>query len=158
MKRVVAHAFRRQGRGGRGVTGHSMRGEDELTMLFPARSLDSILFFSDRGKVYSEKAYQIPESDRTDRGIQMASILALGSDETVTAAVAVPDFSAATYCTMVTRRGKIKRVALAEVAAVRPAAAGTTGTGTAAGRVASAHRGTAGRRGGSGGGYGRRAA
>jgi len=120
VKRVVAHAFRRQGRGGRGVTGHSMRGEDELTMLFPARSLDSILFFSDRGKVYSEKAYQIPESDRTDRGSQMASILALGSDETVTAAAAVPDFSAATYCTMVTRRGKIKRVALAEFAAVRP--------------------------------------
>ncbi len=120
VKRVAASAFKLQGRGGRGVTGHSMRGEDELTMLFPARSLHSILFFSDRGKVYSEKAYQIPESDRTDRGIPMANILALGSDETVTAAVAVPDFSAATYCTMVTRRGKIKRVALAEFAAVRP--------------------------------------
>jgi len=120
VKRVAASAFKLQGRGGRGVTGHSMRGEDELTMLFPTRSLHSILFFSDRGKVYSEKAYQIPESDRTDRGIPMASILALGSDETVTAAVAVPDFNAATYCTMVTRRGKIKRVALAEFAAVRP--------------------------------------
>ncbi|HSB91066.1 MAG TPA: DNA gyrase subunit A [Anaerolineales bacterium] len=120
VKRTAASAFRLQGRGGRGVTGHSMRGEDELMMLFPARSLHSVLFFSDRGKVYSEKAYQIPESDRTDRGIPMASILALGSDETVTAAVAVPDFNAATYLTMVTRRGKIKRVALSEFAAVRP--------------------------------------
>ena len=120
VKRVAAQAYRRQGRGGRGVTGHSMRGEDELMMLLPARSLDTVLFFSDRGKVYSERAYQIPAADRTDRGITMASILAMGSDETITAAVAVPDFEAATYCTMVTRKGKIKRVALAEFAAVRP--------------------------------------
>jgi DNA gyrase subunit A len=97
-----------------------MRGEDELMMLLPARSLDAVLFFSDRGKVYSEKAYQIPAADRTDRGIPMAGILAMGSDETITAAVAVPDFEGAAYCTMVTRKGKIKRVALAEFAAVRP--------------------------------------
>ncbi|HET7010300.1 MAG TPA: DNA gyrase subunit A [Anaerolineales bacterium] len=120
IKRVAAQTYRRQGRGGRGVTGHSMRGEDELMMLLPARSLDTVLFFTDRGKVYSEKAYQIPAADRTDRGIPMASILAMGSDETVTAAVAVPDFEAATYCTMFTRKGKIKRVALSEFADVRP--------------------------------------
>jgi DNA gyrase subunit A len=112
--------IKRHGRGGRGVTGHSTRGEDELVMLFPARSLHTVLFFSDRGKVYSEKAYQIPDSDRTARGVLMAGILALASDETITAAVAVPDFSAANFCTMVTRNGKIKRVALPEFAAVRP--------------------------------------
>jgi DNA gyrase subunit A len=120
IKRVATEVYRRQGRGGRGVTGHSTRGEDELVMLFPARSLDTVLFFSDRGKVYSEKAYQIPDSDRTGRGVLLASILALASDETITAAVAVPDFSAASFCTMVTRNGKIKRVALSEFAAVRP--------------------------------------
>ena len=120
IKRVAAETYRRQGRGGRGVTGHSTRGEDELVMLFPARSLHTVLFFSDRGKVYSEKAYQIPDSDRTGRGVLMAGILALASDETITAAVAVPDFSAANFCTMVTRNGKIKRVALPEFAAVRP--------------------------------------
>ncbi|HLE23292.1 MAG TPA: DNA gyrase subunit A [Anaerolineales bacterium] len=120
IKRVATESYRRQGRGGRGVTGHSTRGEDELVMLFPARSLDTVLFFSDRGKVYSEKAYQIPDADRTARGVLMAGILALASDETITAAVAVPNFAAANFCTMVTRNGKIKRVALPEFAAVRP--------------------------------------
>lgn len=120
VKRVAAKTYRRQGRGGRGVTGHSMRGEDEVMMLFPARSLDTVLFFSDRGKVYSEKAYQIPDADRTARGIPMVNILALSPDELVTAAVSVPDFSAANYCTMATRNGKIKRVELPKFAAVRP--------------------------------------
>jgi DNA gyrase subunit A len=97
-----------------------MRGEDEVMMLFPARSLDTILFFSDRGKVYSEKAYQIPDADRTARGIPMVNILALEAGETITATLAVPDFEAANYCTMATRNGKVKRVALSEFAAVRP--------------------------------------
>jgi DNA gyrase subunit A len=120
VKRVAAKTYKRQGRGGRGVTGHSMRGEDEVMMLFPARSLDTILFFSDRGKVYSEKAYQIPDADRTARGIPMVNILALEAGETITATLAVPDFGAANYCTMATRNGKVKRVALSEFAAVRP--------------------------------------
>jgi DNA gyrase subunit A len=120
VKRVAAKTYKRQGRGGRGVTGHSMRGEDEVMMLFPARSLDTILFFSDRGKVYSEKAYQIPDADRTARGIPMVNILALEAGETITATLAVPDFEAANYCTMATRNGKVKRVALSEFAAVRP--------------------------------------
>jgi DNA gyrase subunit A len=97
-----------------------MRGEDEVNMLIPARSLDTILFFSDRGKVYSEKAYQIPDADRTARGIPMVNILALNPEETVTAAVVVPDFNAANYCVMATKKGKIKRVSLSNFAAVRP--------------------------------------
>lgn len=120
VKRVAAKTYRRQGRGGRGVQGHSIRGEDEVMMLFPARSLDTVLFFSDRGKVYSEKAYQIPDADRTARGIPMVNILALSPDEMITATVTVPDFEQADYCTMVTRNGKIKRVQLAEFASVRP--------------------------------------
>ena len=120
VKRVAATAYRRQGRGGRGVMGHSMRGEDEVMMLFPARSLDTVLFFSDRGKVYSEKAYQIPDASRTDRGVSMVNILAVEADETITATVTVPNFESANYCTMVTRKGKIKRVQLSEFAAVRP--------------------------------------
>lgn len=120
VKRVVAKTYRSQGRGGRGVQGHSMRDEDEVEMLFPARTLDTVLFFSDRGKVYSEKAYQIPQADRTARGIPMVNILALEPAESITAAVAVPDFSAAKFCTMATRKGKIKRVELSQFAAVRP--------------------------------------
>ncbi len=120
VKRVMAKAFRAQARGGRGVTGHTTKDEDEVLMLLPARTLHTILFFSDRGKVYSEKAYQIPDADRTGRGIPIVNVLAMNADETITAAVSVPDFSKAEYCTMATRKGRIKRVQLSEFASVRP--------------------------------------
>jgi DNA gyrase subunit A len=120
IKRVAAKAFRAQGRGGRGVTGHLTRDEDEVLMLIPARSLDTILFFSDRGKVYSEKAYQIPDADRTARGIPIVNILALDANETITAAVAVPKFGSSQYIILATRSGRIKRMSLSELASVRP--------------------------------------
>lgn len=120
VKRVAAKTYRSQGRGGRGVTGHTMRDEDEVLIMIPARTLDSLLFFSDRGKVYSEKAYHIPDAGRTARGVPMVNVLNIGPNETITAAVAVPDFKAANYCTMATRKGKIKRVALPKFSAVRP--------------------------------------
>jgi DNA gyrase subunit A len=120
IKRVVAKSFKLQTRGGRGVTGHTTKGEDEVLYLFPARTLDTILFFSDKGKVYSEKAYQIPDADRTARGIPIVNVLSMSPGETITAAVAVPDFVAAEYCTMATRNGKVKRVELSEFRAVRP--------------------------------------
>jgi DNA gyrase subunit A len=120
VKRVMAKAFRAQARGGRGVTGHTTKDEDEVLMLLPARTLHTILFFSDKGKVYSEKAYQIPDADRTGKGIPIVNVLALNADETITAAVSVPDFSKAEYCTMATRKGRIKRVELSEFASVRP--------------------------------------
>jgi len=120
IKRMSAKAFRSQRRGGRGVTGHATRDEDEVLMLFPARTLDTILFFSDRGKVYSEKAYQIPDADRTARGIPIVNVLSTNPGETITATVAVPDFDNAAYCTMATRMGRAKRVALSEFKAVRP--------------------------------------
>ncbi len=119
IKRVSVNAFRSQGRGGRGVTGHATREEDEVVMLLPARTLDTLLFFTDRGKVYSEKVYQIPEADRNGRGIALVNVLALEAGERVTAAMAVSDFSAARYCILVTRKGKIKRLALSELATVR---------------------------------------
>lgn len=120
VKRVLAKTYRQQGRGGRGIQGHSIKEEDEVLMLIPARTLDTVLFFSDRGKVYSEKAYQIPDADRTARGIPMVNILALDAEESITAAVVVPDFKAASFCTMATRKGKMKRVELSKFASVRP--------------------------------------
>lgn len=120
IKRLSINAFRAQGRGGRGVTGHTTREEDEVVMLLPARTLDTLLFFTDKGKVYSEKVYQIPDADRNGRGIALVNVLALDSGERVTAAMAVSDFSAARYCLLATRRGKIKRISLSEFAAVRP--------------------------------------
>ena len=120
IKRVLAKSFKAQARGGRGVTGHTTRDEDEILIVFPARTLDTLLFFSDRGKVYSEKAYQIPDADRTGKGIPMVNVLALEAGETITAAVPVPVFDAQTYCTMATLSGRIKRVPLSEFASVRP--------------------------------------
>lgn len=120
IKRVAASAFRSQSRGGRGVMGHSTKEEDEVVMLIPARSLSTILFFSDKGKVYSERAYQIPDAERTGKGIPLVNILALNANEKVTAAMAVGNFSANNYCIMMTGRGKIKRVKMEEFASVRP--------------------------------------
>ena len=120
IKRVAAKAFRAQGRGGRGVTGHQMKEEDEVLILIPANTLNTVLFFSDKGKVYSVKAYQIPEADRAGKGVPIVNILALGPSETITAALAVPQFDQAHFCVMATRRGRIKRLPLSEFESVRP--------------------------------------
>jgi DNA gyrase subunit A len=120
VKRVAAASFRAQGTGGKGVTGHATKEEDEILTLIPARSLDTMLFFSDRGKVYSEKVYQIPDADRTGKGIPLVNVLSLEAGEIVTAAVSVPNFEAVEFITLATRNGKIKRMALGELSAVRP--------------------------------------
>jgi DNA gyrase subunit A len=120
VKRVASAAFRIQSRGGRGVKGHETKEEDEVMMLIPARSLDSMLFFSDKGKVYSEKVYQIPDADRAAKGIPLVNVLNLDTDEHVTAAIAVSDFSSHGYCVLATARGKVKRVVMEEFASVRP--------------------------------------
>ncbi len=120
IKRVAAKEYRTQGRGGKGVTGQSLRGEDEVLYLLPARSLDTVLFFSDKGKVYSERVYQIPDAGRADKGIPLTNILAISSGEQITAALPIPSFDGTNFCVMVTRNGRIKRVSLDEFAAVRP--------------------------------------
>ncbi|MBX3005143.1 MAG: DNA gyrase subunit A [Anaerolineales bacterium] len=119
VKRVAAKAFRAQGRGGSGVKGHATKNEDEVVLLVPARTLDTILFFSNRGKVYSEKAYRIPEAERTARGTPIVNILSVGQNETITAAIAVPSFQAVDFCIVATRDGKIKRMELSEFESVR---------------------------------------
>jgi len=120
IKRVNPNAFRVQNRGGRGVTGQDMKEEDEVVIMMASRTLETVLFFSDRGKVYSEKAHQIPEAGRADRGSPAINILGLDAGERITAAVSVPSFDQASYCTLATARGKIKRVELSEFASVRP--------------------------------------
>ncbi|HRJ56747.1 MAG TPA: DNA gyrase subunit A [Anaerolineales bacterium] len=120
IKRVAASAFRSQSRGGRGVKGHTTKDEDEVVMLIPARSLDTMLFFSDKGKVYSEKVYQIPDLDRATKGIPLVNILSLGPNEKVTAAMSIREFTPDHYCVLMTGRGRIKRVTMEEFASVRP--------------------------------------
>jgi DNA gyrase subunit A len=120
IKRVTSQTYRSQKRGGIGVKGHSMRDEDEVMALIPARTLDTVLFFSDRGKVYSARAYHIPEASRTSRGLPIVNVLNIDPLEKITAIVPVADFKESKYCSMATQQGLIKRVDLSEFESVRP--------------------------------------
>lgn len=119
IKRVSPRIYRTQGRGGKGVIGQAVKDEDEIDMLIPCRSLHTLLFFSDRGKVYSERAYQLSESGRTEKGTPIVNLLALEPGERITAALSVPDFKAAEFICMATVQGRIKRVNLSDFATVR---------------------------------------
>ncbi len=120
VKRTPVSAYRVQGRGGKGLIGMGTRDEDQLNHLFAAGSHNSILFFSDKGKVYSIKAYEIPELDRTAKGTSLMNILPLMPDEKITAALPVHSFDDAEYLTMITRKGRIKRVQVNVFESVRP--------------------------------------
>ena len=120
IKRVMARTFRSQQRGGIGIKGHTTRQEDEVMELIPARTLDTVLFFSDRGKVYSAKAYRIPDASRVGRGLPIVNVLDIDPYEKITAIVPVSDFGDAKYCTMATQQGIVKRVILSKFADVRP--------------------------------------
>jgi DNA gyrase subunit A len=119
IKRVPAEAYRRQMRGGKGASGMATREEDIVEQMFSAGSLDHILFFTDRGKVYSERAYEIPDAARAARGILVQAILSLEPGERVTAMAAVPGFEEDGYFVLCTRHGRIKRVRLQDFATVR---------------------------------------
>jgi DNA gyrase subunit A len=112
IKRTSADTFRAQGRGGRGIRGMATRQEDEVINLFFARTLDYILFFTDKGRVYSSRVFELPEGTRTSRGAHIANILALQPDESVATMLVVPDFDQAEYVTLITRKARIKRMEL----------------------------------------------
>ncbi|MDQ3249698.1 MAG: DNA gyrase subunit A, partial [Chloroflexota bacterium] len=120
IKRMHAEAFRSQGRGGRGVKGMSTRQEDEVISLLFARTLDHILFFTDKGRVYGSRVYELPEGSRTSRGVHIANVLSLMADEQVTTMLVVPDFDQAKYITLITRQARIKRMDLSVFSNVRP--------------------------------------
>jgi DNA gyrase subunit A len=120
IKRVPTRVYRTQGRGGRGVIGMTTKEEDNVLYAFSASTLDSILFFTNQGKVYQERTYQIPDAGRTSQGVLIVSILPLEVDERVTAAVPVADFEEDQFLTMITVQGRTKRTPLSEFASVRP--------------------------------------
>ena len=120
IKRTPVSAYRTQSRGGKGLIGMTTREEDELEHLFVAGTLNTILFFSDLGRIYATKAYEIPELDRTAKGVSLMNILPLSQDEKITVALPVHDFDDGEYLIMITRKGRIKRVELSVFANVRP--------------------------------------
>ena len=120
IKRVPAREYRAQRRGGKGVIGMQTKEEDGLQEIFFASSLDDLLLFSDKGKVYSQKVYRIPETGRANRGTLIHAILPLSQDEHITAILPVESFEKeGGFFTMVTRHGRIKRVHMQEFADVR---------------------------------------
>jgi DNA gyrase subunit A len=120
IKRVPMDVYRTQRRGGRGVIGVDTRERDEVLHFFPAHTLDSILFFSDKGKVYQKRAYEIPGAGRTAEGDLLVGLISLDADEQITSAIAVSNFEEEGYLTMFTREGRVKRTALGEFEDVRP--------------------------------------
>ena len=119
IKRMEADSFRAQGRGGRGVIGMTTRGEDEVMDLRFARTLDHILFFTNKGRVYSSRVYELPEGSRTSKGAHIANILTLQPDEQVTTMLTLGDFEQASFITLLTRKARIKRVKVSAFSNVR---------------------------------------
>lgn len=119
IKRVDVKSYRITRSGRRGVSGQAVKEEDEVMVMLHARTLDTILFFSDRGKVYSERAKQIPDAKPTDRGVPVVNLLSMESGENITAAMKVAVFEAGKYCTFATAKGKVKRLSLSEFSSVR---------------------------------------
>ena len=111
-KRLSVDTYKIQRRGGRGVAGMSRREEDVATEMFVANSHDYILFFTDKGRVYRLKAYEIPEGSRQAKGINIANLLPIEADEKVTSMIKVPEFDEEKYLIMVTRCGIVKRISL----------------------------------------------
>ena len=112
VKRLAADTYKIQRRGGRGVSGMSRREEDVATEMFIINSHDYVLFFTDKGRVYRLKCYEVPEGSRQSKGINIANILPIAPDEKVTSMIRVHEFDEEKFLVMVTRHGIIKRIAL----------------------------------------------
>lgn len=112
VKRQKVDTYHIQRRGGRGVSGMTRREEDVATEMFIINSHDYVLFFSNLGRVYRLKCYEVPEGSRTSKGINIANLLPLSSGESVTSMVRVPEFDEESYLVMVTKNGIIKRTVL----------------------------------------------
>ena len=123
IKRVAARHYRSQRRGGKGMRGMAIKNDDTLKDVFFAHSHDMILFFSDKGKVYSRRAYDIPETLRERRGLLIQSILPLEADEKVSVVLAVADDVLELeegYFVLATSKGRVKQVAFSEFSYIRP--------------------------------------
>jgi DNA gyrase subunit A len=114
IKSVTADSFRTQGRGGRGVQGARLKEDDILVRVLTTTTHSYLLFFTNRGKVYRLKAYQVPMMDRTARGTAVVNLLQLEPDEVVEAVIDTEEFTAGEYLLFVTRKGVVKKTAFTE--------------------------------------------
>ena len=113
-KRTRSDLYRAQRRGGKGVKGAQLRQDDVVEHLFVSTTHHWILFFTNKGRVYRAKAYQLPEAGRDARGQHVANLLAFQADETIAQVLAIPDYAASDYLVLATRRGMVKKTRLDE--------------------------------------------
>ncbi len=118
VKRVPVAEYRTQRRGGKGVTAHKPKEEDFVDNMFVTSTHDDILFFTDKGKVYSIKGYMVPEGQRTARGRAIVNLLQLTDGEKVRAMIPLKE-NAEGYIVMATQNGLIKKTALSEFSSIR---------------------------------------
>jgi DNA gyrase subunit A len=120
IKRVGIDTFRTQNRGGRGVTGISnLKREDVVRNFFVTKTHDHVLFFTNKGRAYRLRGYEIPDTTRTARGTALVNLLTLPPGEEVTAVFPIHEFAEGRYMVMVTAKGVIKKTPLSEFANVR---------------------------------------
>ena len=119
VKRIQADTYRTQRRGGRGIKGMVTREQDVVRHILTCNTMDDLLFFTDRGKVYQLKTHEVPDASRTAKGLPLVNLISLEPGEQVTSVLAVPDFDEGEYLIMATVRGKIKRTILKEYSQVR---------------------------------------
>jgi DNA gyrase subunit A len=119
IKRVSEDTFKAQNRGGRGVIGIATKREDVVASFFKATTHQYVLFFTNKGRAYRLRAYEIPDSSRQARGTALVNLLTLPPGENVTAVFPIGEFAENEYLVMVTRRGVIKKTAVREFANIR---------------------------------------
>ena len=119
MKRMTVDTYKAQNRGGRGIMGMSRREEDVAKTMFTCSSHDVIFLFTNTGKVFRKKAYEIPASSRTGKGMNVVNLLPLEKGETVSAMVKIPQDENRRYLCMVTKKGVIKRTDIDEYRHIR---------------------------------------
>lgn len=119
IKRQSPDTYRSQVRGGRGVIGQSLKEEDIIDSVLSASTHDDVMFFTNKGRVFVTKAYELPDSSRTSKGQALVNFLQLGSGEFATAVLALPKKSTSKFLVMSTRNGLVKKVAIEEFAKVR---------------------------------------
>ena len=119
IKRMPIDTYRSQKRGGKGITGIATREEDFVKQIFTASTHDTILFFTNKGKLYKLRGYEVPEAGRTARGTAIVNLLSLDAGEKVSAVIPIQNFAEGKYLLMATKRGLIKKTALAEYNSAR---------------------------------------
>ena len=119
VKRMPIDTYKSQKRGGKGITGIATREEDFVKQIFTASTHDTILFFSNKGKVYRLRGYEIPEAGRTAKGTAIVNLLALDGGEKISAVIPISNFADGKYLLMATRNGTIKKTPLNEYISVR---------------------------------------